>query len=40
MERSNLTSPSINVFENADEFKVEVAAPGMTKEYSRIRKGY
>jgi len=32
MEKSNLTSPSINVIENENEFKVEMAAPGMTKE--------
>ncbi|MCD8044520.1 MAG: Hsp20/alpha crystallin family protein [Tannerellaceae bacterium] len=32
MERSNFTSPSINVIENGNEFRLEVAAPGMTKE--------
>jgi HSP20 family protein len=37
MEKSNLTSPSINVIENENEFKVEVAAPGMTKEDFNVR---
>ncbi|MDR2389604.1 MAG: Hsp20/alpha crystallin family protein [Tannerellaceae bacterium] len=37
MEKSNLTSPSINVIENENEFKVEVAAPGMTKEDFSVR---
>ena len=32
VEKTNLTSPSINVMENEKEFKVEVAAPGMTKD--------
>lgn len=32
VERVNMISPSINVIENEKEFKVEVAAPGMTKE--------
>jgi len=37
MEKSNLTSPSINVIENEKEFKVEVAAPGMTKDDFNVR---
>ena len=37
MEKTNLTSPSINVIENDKEFKVEVAAPGMTKEDFNVR---
>jgi len=37
MEKTNVTSPSINVFENEKEFKVDVAAPGMTKEDFNIQ---
>jgi len=37
MEKANVTSPSINVIENEKEFKVEVAAPGMTKEDFTVR---
>lgn len=37
MERANSTSPSINVIENEKEFKVEVAAPGMTKDDFVVR---
>lgn len=37
MERVNVTSPSINVIENKDGFKVEVAAPGMTKDDFNLR---
>lgn len=37
IEKSNVTSPSINVIENEKEFKVEVAAPGMTKEDFNVR---
>lgn len=32
MEKANATAPAINVSENEKEYKVEVAAPGMTKE--------
>lgn len=32
MERANATAPAINVIENDNEYKVELAAPGMTKE--------
>ena len=32
MERANATAPAINVIENDKEYKVELAAPGMTKE--------
>lgn len=32
MERANATAPAINVLETEKEYKVEVAAPGMTKE--------
>jgi HSP20 family protein len=37
MDKANVTSPSINVIENEKEFKVEVAAPGMTKEDFNVR---
>ena len=37
MDKANATSPSINVIENEKEFKVEVAAPGMTKEDFNIQ---
>jgi len=32
MEKANATAPAINVFETEKEYKVELAAPGMTKE--------
>lgn len=32
LEKRNTTSPAVNIIENEDEFRVEVAAPGMTKE--------
>ena len=32
VEKTNSSSPSINILENEKEFIVEVAAPGMTKE--------
>ncbi len=32
MERANATAPAINVIENETEYKVEVAAPGMTRK--------
>lgn len=32
MEKANATAPAINVSESGKEYKVEVAAPGMTKE--------
>ena len=32
MVKANATAPAINVFETAKEYKVELAAPGMTKE--------
>lgn len=32
MEKANATAPGINVLENEKEYKVELAAPGMTKE--------
>ena len=32
MPRTNATAPAINVKESVDDYEVEVAAPGMTKE--------
>lgn len=32
MLRTNATTPAVNVIENETDYKVEVAAPGMTKE--------
>lgn len=32
MVKANATAPAINVFETEKEYKIEVAAPGMTKE--------
>ena len=32
MERANATAPAINVIENDKDYKVELAAPGLTKE--------
>lgn len=37
MEKANATAPAINVSESENEYKVEVAAPGMTKEDFNIR---
>lgn len=37
LEKTNSSSPSINVIENEKEFKVEVAAPGLTKEDFNVR---
>lgn len=35
-ERHNATAPAVNIMENDDEYKVEVAAPGMTKEDFKV----
>ena len=37
MERANATAPAINVFESDNNYKVEVAAPGLTKEDFNIK---
>lgn len=37
MTRANVTAPAINVIESEKEYKVEVAAPGMTKEDFNVR---
>ena len=36
MNRTNATAPAINVIENENDYKVEVAAPGMTKEDFKV----
>ncbi len=36
MERRNTTAPAVNIIENDDEYKIEVAAPGMTREDSKV----
>ena len=37
MEKANVTSPAINIMETEDDYQVEVAAPGMTKDDFNIR---
>lgn len=39
MVKANATAPAINVIENKKDYKVEVAAPGMTKEDFNIHLG-
>ena len=39
MERTNATAPAINVVESDKDYKVEVAAPGMTKDDLQIHLG-
>lgn len=36
MDRRNTTAPAVNILENDDEYKIEVAAPGMTKEDFKV----
>ncbi len=33
---TNMTLPAVNIRENKDEFLIDVAAPGMTKEHFRV----
>jgi HSP20 family protein len=33
---TNMTMPAVNIRENKDEFLIDVAAPGMTKEHFRV----
>ncbi|MDR0893482.1 MAG: Hsp20/alpha crystallin family protein [Mediterranea sp.] len=37
MPRANATAPAINVFETEKEYKLELAAPGMTKDDFNVR---
>mgnify|MGYP003765956671 FL=1 len=37
MEKANATAPAINVFESENDYRVEVAAPGLTKEDFNVR---
>lgn len=39
MEKANATAPAINVVESDEDYKVEVAVPGMTKEDFNIHLG-
>ena len=39
MLKANATAPAINVIENEKDYKVELAAPGMTKEDFNIQLG-
>lgn len=36
LERQSLTAPAVNILENEKEYKVEIAAPGMTKDDFKI----
>ena len=36
MKRRNATAPAVNIIENDDEYKIEVAAPGMTREDFKV----
>ena len=36
-ERHNTTAPAVNIIEDENEYKVEVAAPGMTKEDFKVQ---
>ena len=38
MEKANATAPAINVLETEKEYKVELAAPGMTKDGGKERR--
>ena len=37
MEKSNSAAPAINILETDKEYKVELAAPGLTKDDFKIR---
>ena len=37
MEKANSTAPAINVIESEKDYKIELAAPGMTKEDFNVR---
>lgn len=36
VDKSNATAPAVNIIESENDFKVEVAAPGMTKEDFKV----
>ena len=36
MDRMNATAPAINVIENENDYELEVAAPGLTKEDFKV----
>lgn len=37
MEKANSTAPAINVIENEKDYKIELAAPGLTKDDFNVR---
>ena len=37
VDKSNATAPAVNILETEDDYKVEVAAPGMTKDDFSIK---
>ena len=37
MEKANSTAPAINVIESENDYKIELAAPGMTKDDFNVR---
>ena len=37
LEKANSTSPAINIIESEKDYKVEIAAPGLTKDDFSIR---
>lgn len=39
IEKSSVTAPAVNVIDTENEYKVEIAAPGMTKDDFRIDVG-
>lgn len=36
VEKSNVTAPAVNILETEEDFRIEIAAPGMTREDFRI----
>ena len=36
VDKSNVTAPAVNILETEDDFQVEVAAPGMSKEDFKV----
>lgn len=36
VDKSNVTAPAVNILEDENEFRVEIAAPGMTKEDFKV----
>lgn len=36
VDKSNVTAPAVNILETQDDFRIEVAAPGMTREDFKV----